>query len=73
MNYSAKLMFALDCDNGKLYYGSNGTWGNSSNPATNSNGINYVSAMSGINPADEFILPALSVFQGNRARINFGF
>ena len=72
ITYNAKLMFALDCDNGKLYYGSNGTWGNSSNPATNSNGINYVSAMSGINPADEFVIPALSVYQGCRARINFG-
>lgn len=72
ITYSAKLMFALDCDNGKLYFGANGTWGNSSNPATNTNGINYVSAMSGINPADEFILPALSVYQGCRARINFG-
>ena len=72
ITYSAKLMIALDCDNGKMYFGANGVWGNSSNPATNTNGVNYISAMSGIAPADEYIIPALSIYQGNRARINFG-
>jgi len=31
------LMVALDMDNGEVYFGRNGTWGNSGNPATNTN------------------------------------
>ena len=31
------LMIALDMDNGKVYFGKNGTWGNSGNPATATN------------------------------------
>lgn len=71
--YGNIAMVALDCDNGKLYFGVNGTWQNSSNPATNSNGINYVSQMSGSDRPGDFILPSVSVYQGNRIQgINFG-
>jgi hypothetical protein len=31
------LIVALDMDNGEVYFGKNGTWGNSGNPATNTN------------------------------------
>ena len=31
------MMFAYDADNGKLYFGVNGSWGNSANPATGAN------------------------------------
>jgi len=31
------LMIALDMDNGKVYFGKNGTWGGSGDPATNTN------------------------------------
>ena len=33
------ISIAVDMDNEKLYFGKNGTWQNSANPATNSNGI----------------------------------
>ena len=33
------INMAIDRDNGKIYFGVNGTWGNSSNPASNSGGI----------------------------------
>ena len=34
-------MFAYDADNYKLYYGINGTWGNSSDPA-NGTGVTAI-------------------------------
>ena len=33
------INMAIDRDNNKIYFGVNGTWGNSSNPASNSGGI----------------------------------
>ena len=33
--------YALDLQNNKMYWSSNGTWGNSSNPATNTNGYAF--------------------------------
>ena len=41
------IMLAMDLDNYKLYLGVNGTWGNSANPATNSNGVAIPSAYQG--------------------------
>jgi len=35
------ISVALDVDAGKIWFGKNGTWGNSSNPATGSNGIDF--------------------------------
>jgi len=72
MNYGNHLQFALDMDNMKIYFGANGTWGNSSNPATGSNGVDVSARFAGLSNIDQFILPALSIYQGCRARINFG-
>ena len=68
--YGDITMFALDMDNGKIYFGKDGTWQNSSNPATNTNGSTF--DFSGVSGADEIVLPAVSVYQGNRTRFNFG-
>ena len=48
----------------------NGTWENSSNPATNTNG-QALSVMGQIGNLD-YVLPTVSVYQGNRTRMNFG-
>tara|TARA_B100001113_G_scaffold349280_1_gene344429 strand:+ start:641 stop:2035 length:1395 start_codon:yes stop_codon:yes gene_type:complete len=63
-------MVALDMDNLRVYFGVNGTWQNSSNPAGNSNGqtLNF----SGVSGGTEIILPSVSVYQGNEAEFNFG-
>ena len=63
-------MIALDMDNEKLYFGKNGTWQNSSNPATNTNG-QALSVMAQIGNLD-YVLPSVSVYQGNDAEFNFG-
>ena len=63
-------MFALDMDNLKFYMGVNGTWQNSSNPATNTNGQGL--AWGAIAGATDIVLPTVSVYQGNRTRMNFG-
>jgi hypothetical protein len=50
-------MVALDLDNNKVYFGVNGTWTNSGNPANGTNGYSI------IDPADTplgFYLPAVS-------------
>jgi hypothetical protein len=68
-------MVALDCDNGKIYFGVNGTWRNSSNPATNTNGADYVAYQSGRTQQlqDSFMIPSVSVYQGHRIKwMNFG-
>ncbi len=43
---NAIIMMAVDLDNNKLYWGVDGTWGNSSNPSTNTNGGSITSASS---------------------------
>ena len=35
------INIAVDFDNGKAYFGTNGTWGNSSNPSTGTNGYSF--------------------------------
>jgi len=70
-----KLMFAWDADNYKLYYGINGTWGNSSNPATGSNGVGSIDTywMSAVKDALTFVAPAVTVYQGKSMKgFNFG-
>jgi len=37
------IMVAVDLDNNKLYFGKNGTWGNSGNPASGSTGTGAIS------------------------------
>lgn len=69
--YGDIAMVALDMDNGKLYLGVNGTWGNSSNPANNTNGI-PIGSFFGVRWPD-FVLPSVSVYQGKRINsMNFG-
>ena len=41
------IQMAIDKDNQKIYFGVNGTWGASSNPATGSNGIDVSSVLTG--------------------------
>jgi hypothetical protein len=74
-SYGDMAMVALDCDNGKIYFGVNGTWRNSSNPATNTNGADYVAYQSGRTQQlqDSFMIPSVSVYQGHRIKwMNFG-
>jgi hypothetical protein len=62
------MMFALDMDNYKLWFGINGTWTQSGNPATGAN-ANHT----GI--TDEFMTPAIASFSGTSGydwRFNFG-
>jgi hypothetical protein len=62
------MMFALDMDNYKLWFGINGTWTQSGNPATGAN-ANHT----GI--TDEFMTPAIASYSGSSGydwRFNFG-
>jgi hypothetical protein len=59
------MMLAMDLDNGNLYWGKNGTWFNSSNPATSTS-----PAFSGIN-IDEYITFGTGV-EGSSVQWNFG-
>jgi len=62
------MMFALDMDNYKLWFGINGTWTQSGNPATGAN-ANHT----GI--TDEFMTPAIASFSGTSGydwQFNFG-
>jgi hypothetical protein len=59
------MMLAMDLDNGNLYWGKNGTWFNSSNPATSTS-----PAFSGIN-IDEYITFGTGVENGS-VQWNFG-
>ena len=61
------ISVALDCDNNKIYWGTNGVWGNSSNPATGSNGYSIPSALN----TDKPYFPAFSVHNCT-IDINFG-
>ena len=61
------IMLAMDLDNYKLYLGVNGTWGNSANPATNTNGVAIPSANQG-----DFFHFAVSTYGTTQASANFG-
>ena len=70
-----KIMFAYDADNYKMYYGINGTWGNSANPANGTGSVTAISTywMSAIHNALDFVLPAVTVYQGKHMKgFNFG-
>ena len=63
------IMFGLDMDNEKMYFGLNGTWkGTGDSIGGNTAGASTLHA----DFDDEFVLPAVSVFQGNNMTINFG-
>ena len=56
---------AFDCDNSKLYFGKNGTWFNSGNPATGSNPAGSVTA-------SEAWVPNMYGNSGTQNEANFG-
>ena len=63
------IMFGLDMDNEKMYFGLNGTWkGTGDSIGGNTAGASSLHA----DFDGEFVLPAVSVFQGNNMTINFG-
>jgi len=67
-----KVMIALDWDNKAIYFGVNGTWGNSSNPESGASKTG--ASVYAFNNADwdNFAMPAFTVYQGNTLKINFG-
>ena len=75
------LNFALDLDNNKIHYGKNGTYGESSDPANNTNGIAiadgvyYTPSVVGYGSGDVFANfgnPAFSISSGNSDANGFG-
>jgi hypothetical protein len=66
------LMFALDVDNGYMYFGKNGTWGNSSDPTTTGGTAAATLSTTQTNPWTDFIVPSVSVYQGMKTTFNFG-
>ena len=64
------LSIAVDSDNGKIFFGVNGTWVNSGDPAAGSNEV-----YSGL-PTDEIIFPAITNYVGDGSTatllMNFG-
>ena len=75
------LNFALDLDNNKIHYGKNGTYGESSDPANNTNGIAisdgvyYTPVVVGYGSGDvhaNFGQPAFSISSGNSDAEGYG-
>jgi len=63
------IMIAFDADNGELYYGTDGTWGNSSDPTARTS-----PALTGI-PTTNFMMPSIGQGTGGRSstiKMNFG-
>ena len=56
------IMIGLDMDNSKIYFGVNGTW-----DALGTGGSSLHADFDG-----EFVLPAVSVYQGKQIKLNFG-
>ena len=62
------LMFALDCDNSKLYLGKNGTWQKSGVPTSGATGTGAISIV-----ADRTYAPAFVMrYAANQVAANFG-
>jgi hypothetical protein len=61
------LMVALDADNGELYFGKDGTWFNSSDPATNTS-----PAFDTLTSGGEFLVSVSRQTGDNSATFNFG-
>jgi len=71
--YGDIIMFALDMDNLKLYFGKQGTWGNSSDPETNTNGIDIATSFTNLSGGTDIIVPAVAIAGGdNMDSMNFG-
>ena len=67
-----KVMIALDFDNQAIYFGVNGTWGNSSDPESGASKTG--ASVYAFNNADwdNFCMPAFTVYQGQSVKVNFG-
>ena len=61
------MMGALDLDNGKIWFGKNGAWFNSGNPASGTN-----EAFSSISASNTYF-PSGTVYNGGFSSINFNF
>ena len=71
--YGDIIMFALDMDNLKLYFGKQGTWGNSSDPETNTNGIDIATSFTNLSGGTDIIVPAVAIAGGDLMdSMNFG-
>jgi len=69
------LMIAMDLDNSKLYFGKNGTWGNSGDPTSGSTGTGAVSIVAVDSTPNGFYTPAISEWHNASsltAEVNFG-
>ena len=68
------ISLAFDADNGKLYYGTNGVWGNSSDPVAETNPM-LTSIPTTYNDVDIHMLPCIGQGTGSRSstiKMNFG-
>jgi len=66
------LNFALDLDNGKFYFGINGTWLNSGDPTTGSTGTGAIHTLDSTD-LSHFIIPAVTnATTGTYYKFNFG-
>jgi hypothetical protein len=69
------LMIAMDLDNSKLYFGKNGTWGNSGDPTSGSTGTGAVSIVAVGSTPNGAYTPAISDWNNASsltAEVNFG-
>ena len=60
------LQVAVDADAGKIWWGVNGTWVNSGDPANGTNAV-YTNL-----PTDDVLFPAFSNYNAGQFQINFG-
>ena len=60
------LQVAVDSDAGKIWWGVNGTWVNSGDPANGTNAV-YTNL-----PTDDVLFPAFSNYNAGQFQINFG-
>ena len=66
------LSIALDLDNNKLYFAKNGTWENSANPSTGTNGISITAPTSTTNGIYFFGFGDYGASDGSVNQCNFG-
>ena len=67
MAASQVISIAFDADNGEMYYGTNGTWGNSSDPAARTN-----PALTSV-PATSIMVPGIGYGDSGASTIKFNF
>jgi len=71
--YGNIIMVALDMDNLKLYFGKEGSWENSSNPANGTSGIDIATSFTSLLNGTDTILPSIAIGAGDYMdSMNFG-